>query len=71
MNDLTDTLTKVEVEPIVVGAIKDIQEEPEIISIIQDAKEDPVVAAELATNLIKCKNVEDVATSIANAQLKG
>lgn len=58
MEDLTDNMTKIEVDPVIVGAIKDIQEEPEIIECIKEAKQDPVIAVELAKQIIRCKRPE-------------
>lgn len=70
MNDLTETLVKVEVEPVVVAAIEDVQDEPEMIETVQEAKEDPEVAAELAKGLVEAKDDEEVATAIVNARTK-
>ena len=67
MADLTDNLTKAELEPIVIETIKTVNEEEDLLIALNIAKKDPKIAADLAKDLALAKTDEEVATAIVNA----
>lgn len=70
MVDLTTRLKEVEVEPVVIESIEDVQEDVEMIETVKLAKEDPEAALELAKGLAEAKDEDDVATTIVMVAIK-
>jgi hypothetical protein len=70
MNDFTDNLKKIEVEPVVVKSIETVKDEEDMVEAVAEAKEDPEIATELAKGLVEAKDDEEVAEAIVKAQTK-